>query len=144
MEEEQYLKERLDDQIKWYSQKSQWNQKRYKILRMAEIIISALIPVLIPYSNAVPYLKTIIALSGSAVAIMIGAQGLYNFHENWIEYRMVAETLKHEKFLYVTKAGVYEAVDKPFNLLVARVESIISHENINWSQLNKTTSKKVT
>jgi hypothetical protein len=36
MKEEQYLTERLQDQIDWYDQKSQFNQKWFKWLRMTE------------------------------------------------------------------------------------------------------------
>lgn len=144
MDEQEYIKNRLEDQIKWYDRKSQWNQKRYKILRITEMVTSALIPVFMPFADSSSWFKILLALGGSAVAVIIGIQGLYNFHENWIEYRMIAETLKHEKFLYETKAGVYETAERPFKLLVDRIESIISHENINWSQLNKSSAKKTT
>jgi len=38
MDEKQYFSERLDDQIKWYSGKSSYNQKLHKRLRLLEII----------------------------------------------------------------------------------------------------------
>ena len=44
MNEEDYLKERLDDQLEWYSKKSQLNQKWFKRLRLVEIISAAIIP----------------------------------------------------------------------------------------------------
>lgn len=142
MDEQEYISNRLDDQINWYSGKSSWNQKKYKSFRISEIAISVLIPVLTPFADSYSWIKIILALAGASVAAIIGIQGLYNFHENWIEYRMVAEVLKHEKYLYYTSTGEYSATDEPFKLLVSRVESVISHENINWSQLNKTAKKK--
>jgi hypothetical protein len=41
MKEEQYLTERLQDQIDWYDQKSQFNQKWFKWLRVTEIICAS-------------------------------------------------------------------------------------------------------
>jgi hypothetical protein len=57
--------------------------------------------------------------------------------ENWIEYRSICETLKHEKFMYLYKTGVYRDDTNRFEYFVERVESIISQENINWASLIK-------
>ena len=46
MDHEKYIKERLQDQISWYDKKSQWNQKLFKRLTLAEIVAAALIPFL--------------------------------------------------------------------------------------------------
>ena len=37
--------------------------------------------------------------------------------------------------MYLTRTGVYDT-ESPFKLLVERVESIISKENVNWASLN--------
>jgi len=37
MKEEEYIQNRLDDQINWYSNKRQFNQKWFKRLRIVEI-----------------------------------------------------------------------------------------------------------
>jgi Protein of unknown function (DUF4231) len=36
--------ERLDDQIKWYSKSSKWNQNRFKWLKVVEVVAAALVP----------------------------------------------------------------------------------------------------
>ncbi|MHC6591591.1 DUF4231 domain-containing protein [Arthrobacter sp. C152] len=36
-----------------------------------------------------------------------GAQHLYQFQERWITYRSTAAALKHERYLYLAKAGPY-------------------------------------
>jgi hypothetical protein len=38
----EYIEERLNDQIIWYSKKSQTNQKWFKRLRLLEIIVAAI------------------------------------------------------------------------------------------------------
>ena len=41
MNEEEYLRQRVDDQISWYSKKSRSNQKYFKIISFIEICLSA-------------------------------------------------------------------------------------------------------
>ena len=36
--------DRLDDQIKWYSKSSKWNQDRFKWLKVVEVVAAALVP----------------------------------------------------------------------------------------------------
>ena len=47
MNQEDYLKDRLDNQIDWYDKKSQWNQKWFKRLQVFQLIAAAIIPFLI-------------------------------------------------------------------------------------------------
>ncbi len=62
---------------------------------------------------------------------------LYKLQENWIEYRAIAELLKHEKFLYITKAGPYRNNDS-FAVFVEQIEGYLSKENTHWSSYSKT------
>lgn len=136
MTEEEYIKDRLEDQLKWYGQKSQHNQKRYNRLRLVEIVSAALIPFLAGGGKYIPHPMVITGVLGVVIAVCAGAASLYKFHENWIQYRTTAEQLKHEKFLYLTDTAPYDRDDK-FSLLVERVESLISKENSMWAQTAK-------
>ena len=49
MEQDEYLKNRLDDQIDWYDRKSVQNQKWFKRLQVISIIAAASIPFLSGY-----------------------------------------------------------------------------------------------
>lgn len=132
--EEDYLKDRVDDQIDWYDRKSQSNQKWYKWLRLIEIIAAASIPFVAGYmSDSTLWPKVTAGSLGLIVAIITAIVGLYNFQEHWVEYRTTCESLKHEKFLYLTKTEPYN-IKEPFPLFVKRVESLISTENTKWSQ----------
>jgi hypothetical protein len=44
---QKYLKERYEDQIKWYDKKSAWNQKLYRYFQCSVIILAAITPVLV-------------------------------------------------------------------------------------------------
>lgn len=136
MDESSYIKERLDDQIGWYDNKSISAQNKYKRLKLVEIIIAALIPVLSIFSQDFIQVTWVIALFGGVITIIEGWLNVSNYHENWIEYRSICETLKHEKYMFITGTGIYNT-DEPFKLLVERVESIISKENLNWANLNR-------
>ncbi|OEU63027.1 MAG: hypothetical protein BA867_02845 [Desulfobacterales bacterium S5133MH16] len=140
MDEQQYIEERIDNQIKWYSNKSQWNQTWYKRLRALEILAASTIPLLTGYLTEVFTLRYVIGILSVIIAVISGILTLYKFQENWTEYRTTCESLKHEKFLYLTKTEVYDA-DNSFTLLVQRVEALISKEHTKWSQYIKAPEK---
>ncbi|MDH3694537.1 MAG: DUF4231 domain-containing protein [Gammaproteobacteria bacterium] len=142
MNEEEYIEQRVDDQILWYSNKSGWNQKVYKRLRVLEIVCAASIPFLVSHVTAETVtLKVVVGVLGVCVAVVSGAVALYKFHENWVQYRSTSESLKHEKFLFLTKTEPYD-IDESYPLFVQRIEFIISNENSNWSQYIGKTDEK--
>lgn len=130
---EEYINERLTDQINWYDRKSGQAKRWYMILQTIEIIAAALIPILIGLLSDYYEIKIIISILSAVVLICGSLARLGKFHENWLHYRQTCELLKHEKYLFLTATNPYE--EQSFQLLVERVESIISSENINWSQL---------
>ena len=133
MTPEEYLKTRVDQQIDWYSAKSQSNQSWFKVLRLIEIAFATASPVLVSQiATDTPVLKIIVGSIGVCVAVIAGIVSLYKFQENWIEYRAAAETLKREKFLFLTKSPPYDG-ENAFQSLVGHVESMISKEATNWS-----------
>jgi hypothetical protein len=140
MSQEQYIRERLEDQINWYDQRSNSNQKVYKWSKRTEILLAALIPLLAGFSPL--HLPAfIIGGLGATIAVIEGVLSIGKYHENWIDYRGICETLRHEKYMFVTTTGVYKT-ENPFELLVERIESIISKENVNWANLNSPNTKK--
>jgi len=133
----EYLKDRLDDQINWYDKKSVANQRAFKRLQVLIIVASAAIPFLSGFmdENSL-WLKIVIGLLGLAIATATAILGLYQFQENWLEYRTTCETLRHEKYLFLTGASPYDE-EEPFLLLVERIEGLISKENTNWQNYMK-------
>jgi uncharacterized protein DUF4231 len=137
IDETAYIKERLDDQINWYDIKSQICQSRFKRLRLCEIVFACSLPFLVGLPELFgPYSAPLIALVGVAIAILSGALALYKFEQNWIEYRTTCESLKHQRFLYITGTEPYDQEDA-FNRLVLRVENLISKQNSDWTQSSK-------
>ncbi len=134
MKEQEYLKNRLDDQLTWYSQKSRHNQSWFKGLRLLEIISAALIPFLSGMGDKIAYSQWLIGGLGVLIAVAAAITALFKYQENWIEYRTTAEQLKHEKYIYLANAKPYDTEDK-FLLLVERIESLISKENSAWATM---------
>ena len=124
MDEEAYIKERLDDQINWYSDKSKKSQNWFKVLRVIEILAAVTIPFLAGYaSDTKPELKIAIGILGVIIALVAGFISLNKFQEIWIEYRTTSETLKHQKYLFLTKSNPYNT-EEAFQTLVQTVELI--------------------
>ena len=63
---------------------------------------------------------------------MEGLQQMNQYSSNWASYRATSEALKHEKFLYLEKAGPYLAAQNPQPMLAERIESLISQEGSKW------------
>lgn len=144
MTEDEYLKARLDDQINWYDRKSVWNQQWFRRLQVAAIVASATIPFLSGYmTEDTLVIKVAMGGLGLVVAAITAILSLYKFQENWAQYRAICESLRHEKFLYLTQSAQYTG-SKRFSLLVQRVESLISRENSDWvrQMTNKTTESE--
>lgn len=146
MNQEEYIESRLEDQIKWYSNKSQKCQKTYKRLQIFEIIIAALSPVIGCFGLALSDISTAVTITisflGAIIAIIESAEKLGKYHENWIQYRYISEILKHEKYLYLTHTDPYND-ENAFAILVQRVERAISSENVNWVGINNEKPKQL-
>jgi hypothetical protein len=140
LDTEQYIKERVDDQIQWFSSRSSTNQARFKQFRLTEIVLASTIPLLTAYADAYTHLKVIASFVGVLVSVIAGALALYKYQENWIHYRTSAEALTREKMLFLTRSGPYTR-DGAFQEFVGRVENILGSENSQWAEAAKQSSQ---
>lgn len=133
MTEQEYIEQRLDDQEQWYSKKSSWSQRWYKRLRALEIVLAASVPFFssLIVSKDMAFMTYVVSALAFVIAAVSGLMGMEKFQENWVDYRAAAETLKREKFLFLTKSAPYDGPD-PFHMLVQRVEEILARENATW------------
>ncbi len=128
MSEQNSTFERLEDQINWYDQRSIKNQRLYKRLKVIQIIAAAVIPFLAGI-GASPYIT---GGFGVVIVILESLQQLNQYSQNWISYRTTCESLKHEKFLYLAKAGHYATAKEPSAMFAEHVEAIVSQEHAKW------------
>lgn len=140
-----YIAERLDDQIGWYSKKSSSAQKSYKNAQVIEFVLASATPVIgcaaLAFETLDVFLTILMGILGAGIAVIESLCKMNKWHENWIQYRYISELLKHEKYLYITKASPYDDDENAFRFLVQRVERTISSENVNWVGLNEEKAK---
>ena len=127
------IMERLDDQIKWYGDKSSHCQRFYKRIKLTEIIAAALIPFVV--GAHIPYAAWVAGGLGVLITVLEGVLQLYQYQQIWTTYRATAEAMKHEKFIYLAKGGPYATATDPHALLAERVEGLGSQENSKWASL---------
>lgn len=131
--EEDYLTSRVLDQIEWFEKKSSLNKQWFNRLKIVEIVVSLCIPFSVAYiTTDSTALKITVGVLGIIVAAIASIMTLMKYQENWIEYRTIVESLKMEKFLYLSKAGPYKRSTDPFRLFVERFESLISTSTRKW------------
>lgn len=132
-----YLRERYDDQVKWYDRKSVFYKRVNYIFQIPTIFIAAIIPIF-----AVMEEKWITVMLSAIMAIFIGTLNFGKFEEKWHNYRSTCETLKKELYYYRAKISEYRDASDPEELFIQRVESIISTEHTRWVAIEKTKKKE--
>lgn len=136
MTQEEYIKERVEDQIDWFDKKSAINKTYHLWTSGLIIFFAALIPFAAGFNTKeMVWMNYVIAVLGILTAIFTGLAALLKFQEKWTTYRTTSEALSRETFLFKTKTSPYDIGTSSFKLLVSNVEHILSTENSNWSQM---------
>ena len=130
--------ERLEDQIRWYEDKSGYNQRMFKWLKTATIVAAVAIPLCVGLGEKYAIIPGVL---GALIALIEGIQQLNQYQQNWITYRSTCEALKHEKYLFLANAGPYAAAENPKALLAERVESQVSQEHAKWAATQQQPAK---
>jgi Protein of unknown function (DUF4231) len=130
---------RLRDQIAWYDGKSRFNQRRFKALKVCQIVTAAAIPVAATVSAP----GWLVGGAGALIVVLEGLQQLQQYQQNWTTYRATCERLKHEQFLFLARAGPYAAEPRPEARLAERVESLVSQEHAAWVSSRNEAAEKM-
>jgi uncharacterized protein DUF4231 len=129
---------RIREQIEWYDGKSGHCQRWFKRLKICQIVTAAAIPVMA--GAKAPY--WLVGGAGALIVVLEGLQQLQQYQQNWITYRATCERLKHEKFLYLARAGSYATVANADALLAERVEGLVSQEHAAWAAHREDANQK--
>jgi len=137
MNQADYIKDRIDCEIDWYSKKSSRSKRAYRALRVFSAAMALSIPVMSGFLNDgnARSLKVVLAIAGAAVAFCEGLLALYKFRDNWTSYRSAAEGLMQHKYLFATGAAPYGG-SGAFALFVQNAEGIMAGERIQWLKQN--------
>lgn len=124
-----YIKERVDNQIDWYSKKSTFNKQWFITFSILTIVCSALVPLVVNYSQLIASILSVIVIISTSVNVFM------KYNEKWINYRQTSEGLKKQKMLFMSNSIPYNC-DNSLQLLVESIEAIISNENTKWSYIH--------
>jgi hypothetical protein len=80
--QDDYIKDRVDGQIEWYDRKSGTNQRWFRWLRIVEIIAAASIPLLVGYADSITELKVVIGILGLLIALGRSSRQLVSFQRS--------------------------------------------------------------
>ena len=140
MTQEEYIKDRVVNQIEWYGDKSSMCQKKYKIWQVLKVISALLITTLSLWSDKdFFYLKDIktsyvVAILGAFIVFIESFLKIYDYKKLWVQYRMASENLNREKLFFETKSEPYDGPE-PFKLFVQNCEAIMKGENQGWEDI---------
>jgi hypothetical protein len=130
---QRYLEERIAQYQSWYDNKSVQCKSRYLIMRAVTIMAASLVPVLanLPEPAAYPVMRPLVTALSLLVIILIALDSVFNYREQWKNYRSTEQFLGHEKFLFLTGVGIYKGMNQEdaLQLLAERVEDAIAAEN---------------
>jgi hypothetical protein len=120
--------QRLEEEIAWYDKRSAINQQRFKVIKGAQLASAGAIP----FAAALDAHAGVAAGLGALIVVLEGIQQLNQYQQNWTSYRSTCEALKHEKYLFLAKAGPYRGATDGRALLADRIEGLISQEHAKW------------
>jgi Protein of unknown function (DUF4231) len=122
----------VDEQMSYYERAAGRAQKAFRIGRLITLITAAAIPIC-ALLNFSPLLT---AALGALIAVLEGTQQIFQFHENWLNYRSTAEALRRERLLYTSGAGPYAEAESAgrsaATLLAERVVALTTEEQAKW------------
>ena len=132
---DQYIRERLDPQIKYHDNKSQQSKKLYYRLSIFNIILLGAIPVVSLTADGFPSVKYIVAVASAVASIQTAILTFMKLKENWLSSRATCEDLISEREQYRCLAGPYKGLThkEAAPILTERCEAIMSKERSSWS-----------
>ena len=139
---EEYLRKRVDDQIRYFDSSAMKNQGRYRFLKRTSIICNILTTMTIALAFTVPeQYKVLMGILALVLSTLVLAtyqwEEFENYGAKWEKFRLVAEQLKSEREMYLHHAGRYTSADKEINhrSFVEAVESVIRGTDISYFSL---------
>ncbi len=140
LEPEDYLRQRVDEQIQWMSDKARQSKSGHRVLRLIQITLGILVTAVGPYTNVLDYGPQITTALGAIIGLAAAWEAVNDYQNNWIRYRRTLEDLERERLLYQTASGPYRQsavasseAEASFALFVTRVEALLGQELDSWS-----------
>ena len=147
---EDYMAKRVDDQLAYFDSSAIKNQKAYKRLKSTAIICNVLTTMTIALAFTVPemykvYMGILALVLSTIVLATYQWEEFQNHGAKWEKFRLVAEQLKSEKFMFLNRAGRYGAQDEEASesLFVETEEGIIRGTDLSYFSLIVEPGKRI-
>lgn len=131
-----YIEKRVLDQIIWYDQKSVEKQTRFKKLTIVNIILNAIIPIVVLFSDYGILVKALVTGLSSSAGAINAIIALCEFKDLWIQYRSNCELLKSTLHRFFLKSGEFRHIADDqsalMDALVASCEEYFTKEFQSW------------
>ncbi|GAA5029221.1 DUF4231 domain-containing protein [Actinopolymorpha pittospori] len=114
----------------WYARQARLARLAYWSLSLVQLAAA----VVIASSAAFDSPRWTIAILGALIALAEGVRSLFRVQEGYLAYRVAAERLRNEAWLFAQRAGDYAGAADPHGLLAERVVEVSSHENATWTE----------
>lgn len=144
-----YISKRVDDQLAYFDSSAIKNQKAYKRLKSTSILCNVLTTMAIALAFTVPEKYKvgmgILALVLSTVVLATYQwEEFQNYGAKWEKFRLVAEQLKSEKFMFLNRAGHYAVSDdEATSRFLETIESIIRGTDLSYFSLMVEPGKRI-
>lgn len=127
---------RFQNQRDFYSKSSAKYKNKYLGCRLAQIVLSGLLPVVLYFKNN-DITPVIGILIGATITITEAVQHLYQYQSLWFRYRTILEKLKKERALFDANAGIYFMIEQGLKIkkFAEKIEAIIEGETTDWASL---------
>jgi len=131
-----YIVERVIEQIAWYDQKSQKKQTSFKRFTVANIILNAIIPIVVLFSDYGVFVKALVTGLSSSAAAINAIVALCGYKDLWIQYRSNCELLKSILHRFFLKSGEFRHIAEDqsalMDALVVNCEEYFTKEFQTW------------
>ena len=147
---ERYMTDRVDDQLSYFDSSAIRNQKSYRRLKVTAIVCNVLTTMTIALAFTVPedykVAMGILALILSTVVLATyQVEEFQSYGAKWEKFRLVAEQLKSEKYMFLNMAGQYSIEDagERKRLFVQNIEGAIRGTDISYFSLMVEPGKRI-
>lgn len=145
-----YITERVDDQLAYFDSSALRNQRAYRRLKMTAISCNVLTTMTIALAFTVPeaYKLSMGILALVLSTIVLATYQLEEFQSygaKWEKFRLVAEQLKSEKYMFLNGSGNYAGNDEAQSRrhFIETIEATIRGTDIAYFSLMVEPGKRI-
>ncbi|MDE0011986.1 MAG: DUF4231 domain-containing protein [Candidatus Poribacteria bacterium] len=141
MDIETYLTERVDNQIEYFDSKAIRNQKIYKRLKgtaiFSNVFTTLTIALALTFISHLKFMGIAALILSTIVLATYQIEEFYNFGAKWEKFRLVAERIKSEKYLFLSSVGRYASIDtgEKERVFIEAIEGIIQGTDMSYFSL---------